>query len=119
MLFRNPRLLAYLMIAIGLGLLGYYGEQLWRLPTYSPAEVEQSVEMNLALDLARMGPHLQPTAEKLAALRDIVRAEVEAEIRHERQQLERWVGVGAILCMLGIGMFLKELLAARARALTR
>ena len=63
MLFRNPRLFAFLLIAIGGGVLGYYGEQYRRLPTYTDADIEQSVEANLALDLARMGPHLQPAGE--------------------------------------------------------
>jgi hypothetical protein len=115
MLFRNPRAFAFLLIAIGIGLLGYYGEQLWRLPTWSEAEIAQSVELNLALDLRHRGPHLQPTPEKLAELRATVRAEVEADIRRERETLERWLGLGAILCMLGTGHFVKQLLAERAR----
>jgi hypothetical protein len=115
MLFRNPRAFAYLLIAIGLCLLGYYGEKLWRLPTWTAAEIEQSVELNLALDLRHRGRHLQPTPEKLAELRTTVRAEVEADIRRERETLERWLGLGAILCMLGVGHFVKQLLAARTR----
>lgn len=116
MLFRNPRLFGFLLIAIGLGLLGYYGEQRWRLPTWSEAEIEQSVELNLALDLRHRGPHLQPAGEKLEALRRAIRAEVEADIRLERENLESWMGVGAILCMLGAGHLLKQSLAQRVRS---
>ena len=116
MLFRNPRFLAFLLIAAGVGLIGYYGEQRWRLPRWSEAEIEQSVELNLALDLQRRGPHLQPSPERLAALRTALRAEVEAEIRRDREQLERWIGFGAILCVLGAGTWFKELLARLARS---
>ena len=116
MLFRNPRFLAFLLIAAGVGLISYYGEQRWRLPQWSEAEIEQSVELNVALDLQRRGPHLQPPPERLDALRAAVRAEVEAEIRRDRQELERWIGFGAILCVLGAGHWLKELLAKLARS---
>ena len=116
MLFRNPRFFAFLLVAIGLGLLGYYGEQRWRLPKWSDAEIAQSVELNLALDLQHRGPHLQPSGEKLEELRATIRAEVEAEIRRERETPERWMGVGAILCMLGAGHWLKQVLAERGRA---
>ena len=116
MLFRNPRVFAFLLIAIGVGLIGYYGEQRWQLPEWSEAEIEQSVELNLALDLQRRGPHLQPTGERLDQLRTSLRAEVEGEIRREREKLERWIGVGAILCVLGAAHWLKPLLAALARS---
>ena len=115
MLFRNPRFLAFLLIAVGVGLISYYGERRWRLPQWTEAEIEQSVELNLTLDLQRRGPHLQPQPERLAALRSALRAEVEAEIRRERKQPERWIGFGAILCVLGAGHWLKELLAKLSR----
>lgn len=115
MLFRNPRFFAFLLVALGVGLLGYFGEQWRRLPAWSEQEIEQSVELNLALDLRHRGPHLQPTGERLEELRRTVRAEVEAEIRRERSGLERWMGVGAILTMLGLVTWLKQALAARLR----
>lgn len=116
MLFRNPNLFAFLLLAIGIGLVGYYGEQRWQLPQWSEAEIEQSVELNLAMDLDRRGPHLRPTGERLAGLRAAIRAEVEAEIRRDREKLERWIGLGAILCVLGAAQFVKLLLAQRARS---
>jgi hypothetical protein len=103
MLFRNPRLFAFTLLAAGLGLCGYYGEQWYRLPQWNEAEIAQSTELNLQFDLQRMGPQLQPTGEKLEALRKIVRAEVEAEIRHDREQVERWLGLGLLLLVLGAG----------------
>lgn len=106
MLVRNPRAFSFVLAAIGIGLVLYYGEQWYRLPKWSEAEIEQSVELNLAMDLQRRGPHLQPTGEKLEALRDTVRAEVEAEIRRDRETLERWIGLGLLLAVLGVGRFI-------------
>jgi hypothetical protein len=114
MLLRDPRAFAFLLVAIGVGLAAYYGEQRWRLPQWSEAEIEQSVELNLQLDLQRRGPHLQPTGARLDALRAALRAEVEAEIRREREQLERWIGLGLLLTILGAGQWLAGALRRRA-----
>lgn len=105
MLFRNPLLFAFALAAIGLGLIAWYGEQLWRLPAWTESEIDQSVELNLALELQRRGPHLQPQGEKLDTLRQTLRAEVEAEIRGERRKLERWIGFGALLLVFGLGQW--------------
>lgn len=108
MLFRNPNLLAFLLVAIGFGLAAFYGEQLWRLPQWSEAEIEQSVALNLELEKQRRGPHLQPDGERLERLRAALRAEVEAEIRRDRQKLERWIGLGLVLVVLGLGQWLRS-----------
>lgn len=103
MLFRNPRAMAFVLITFGLGLAAFYGEQWYRLPSWSETEIEQSVELNLELDLQRLGPHLQPTPERRADLRRRIRNEIEAEIRREREDLQRWVGLGLVLIVFGAG----------------
>ena len=114
MLLRNPRALAFLLVAVGIGIAGWYGEQRWRLPAWSEAEIEQSVELNLAVELQRRGPLLQPAPERLEQLRRTLRAEVEAEIRREREQPERWIGLGLLLVVLGGGHFVADALRRRA-----
>lgn len=114
MLLRNPLLFAFLMVAVGTGLLGYYGEQRYRLPEWSEAEIEQSVELNLAIELQRRGPHLQPTGERLESLRRTLRAEVEGEIRKDRRELERWIGLGALLVVFGLGQWVVTAVSKRA-----
>lgn len=109
MIFRNPRALAFLLLAIGTGLVGYHGEKWYRLPHWSEGEIAQSVELNLQIDLARRGPHLQPTGERLEALRRSIRQEVEAEIRREREEPERWIGLGLVLLVLGSGQLVYAL----------
>ena len=119
MLFRNPRLLAFLLATVGLGIAAWYGEQRWRLPAWSEGEIEQSVELNLVVELRQRGPHLQPSAERLDELRATLRAEVEGEIRREREQLERWIGIGLLVAVVGMGIWAREALgrtlAARPR----
>jgi hypothetical protein len=113
MLFRNPRLFAFLLMAIGVGLIGYFGEQRWRLPEWTEADIEESVQLKLALELHQRGPHLQPTRERLEELHATVRAETEASIRRERRDVERWIGLGALMCMLGAGRWLVDVIASR------
>lgn len=107
--FRNPRAMAFVLIAFGLGVAAFYGERWYRLPAWTEAEIEQSVELNLALDLQRLGPHLQPSRERLEQLRSMVRAEVEGEIRREREEVQRWVGLGLVLIVLGAGQLVFSL----------
>lgn len=111
---RNPRTFALVLAAIGLGIVLWYGEQRARLPQWTEAEIEQSVELNLQLELQRRGPHLQPQGERLDALRRTLRAEVEGEIRRERDGLDRWIGAGLLLVMFGAGQWLAGVLARRA-----
>lgn len=113
MLFRNPRLFAFVLIAAGVGLIGYFGEQRWRLPERSDPDIEESVELKLAMELHRRGPHLQPTGERLNGLYATVRAETEAAIRRERYEIERWIGLGALLCVFGAGRWLVAAVADR------
>lgn len=115
MLLRNPRAFAFLLIALGVGLLSWYGEQRWSLPAWSEGEILQSVELNLALELQRRGPHLQPAPARLDELRRTLRAEIEADIRRDRHELERWIGLGLVLIVLGLGQWLGDALRRRAR----
>ena len=61
------------------------------------------VKVCVPVPVQRMGAHLRPTGEKLERLRGIVRAEIEGEIQRERETLERWLGAGLILLVLGAG----------------
>jgi len=115
MLLRNPRAFAFLLAAIGVGLVSYYGEQRWRLPQWSEGEILQSVELNLAIELQRRGPHLQPAPERLDELRRTLRAEIEAEIRRDRHALDRWIGLGLLLVVVGLGQWLTDWLRQRGR----
>lgn len=116
MLLRNPRLLAFLMIAIGTGLASWYGEQRWSMPPWSEAEIDQSVELNLALELQHRGPLLQPSGERLEQLRAMVRAEVEGQIKRERSDVERWIGLGLLLVVAGLAQWLLTLARPVRRA---
>lgn len=109
MLSRDPRLLAFFMMAAGLGLAGWYGLQWYELPARSPAQVTQIVELRLASELEHRGPLLPLSGDRLELLRSTIRAEVEAEIRRERQVPERWLGIGLVLCVFGAGQWVLSL----------
>lgn len=102
-----------MILALGVGLVGYYGMEWYQLPEYSEADIDASVELNLQLDLQRRGPHLQPDAEQLERLRNTVRAEVETEIRKERETIELRFGVGLVALVFGLGQGLFQRLIKR------
>ncbi|MFA5941505.1 MAG: hypothetical protein WC809_19325 [Sinimarinibacterium sp.] len=113
---RTPfRALPALLLSIGVGLCGYYGQKWYELPTYSDQDIAASVELNLQLDLQRRGPHLQPDTEGLKRPRETVRAEVEGEIRREREKVQLRLGVGLIALVLGAGQLAAIRLAGTRR----
>ncbi|MEW6169309.1 MAG: hypothetical protein AB1651_16685 [Pseudomonadota bacterium] len=91
-----------LMLALGLGLCGYYGVEWYQLPEYGEADLVASVELNLQLDLQRRGPHLQPDEEGLERMREMVRAEIESQIRREQETIQLRAGVGLVALVLGL-----------------
>lgn len=102
----KPRFAALpaMLFAVGLGLTFYYGDLWWRLPAYSAAEIEQSAELNLMLDLHRRGSAATQAMDEsaLAALREQMRAEVTTEITRERRELQRGFATGVVLALLGL-----------------
>ena len=100
---RNPRSLPVLILLAGLGIAGYYGLVWYQTPKWSPQEINQSVELNLAMDIARMGPQLKPEGEKLDRLRALVRAEVEADANRELKTAQLRFSVGLVAMVFGIG----------------
>lgn len=96
---RNPMLMPFVFAALGAGLLAWYGLAWYELPVYSEGDITASVEANLAVDLARLGPNLQPDASGLLRLRAQIRSEVEGDINQDRRDSERGVGAG-LLCLI-------------------
>jgi hypothetical protein len=113
LLFRNPRALPTLLIVGGLGLVGYYGLAWYQAPAYTKADIEASTELNLALDLARMGPQLRPQGEKLEKLRAIVRAEVQGDLEREVRSAQQGFAIGLIAMVFGLGNLVFVALSAR------
>lgn len=111
--FRDPRMISALLFAAGLGMAMWYGVAWYEIPAWSQAEIEQSVELNLAMDLSRRGALRQPDVEALARLRAQVRAEVEAEIDRERRAVQAPFAIGLLLSVATFGHLLAGALAAR------
>lgn len=91
----------HLIFIIGISIAGYYGHALWTWPEYSDRDIEQSVELNLAIDLSRRGPHLMPDEAGLQRLREQIHGEITGELSHQRIQAERRLGVGLLLTVAG------------------
>jgi uncharacterized membrane protein YphA (DoxX/SURF4 family) len=110
----KPRFAAFpaLLFAIGLGLSLHYGHAWLRMPDYSEAEIEQSVELNLALALRRQPPATAPTG--LDTQRGLIREALRDEIQQERWQIQSRVALGLILLTAGFAqMWLLRRAASR------
>lgn len=85
----------------GLGLSLYYGHAWWQLPHYSEADIQQSVELNLAMDLQ----HLPASARAEPARqqrRETIEVELREVIRREREETRTacLAGLAALLASL-------------------
>lgn len=113
---QKPRLAALpaMMFAGGLGMVFWYGHALWQLPAYSPAEIEQSVELNLMLDLQRREAVFANDPAKIAPLRAQLHQEVTAAIANDKTGLQRYIGIGLVMALMGFAqMMLLRRMAAR------
>jgi hypothetical protein len=112
---RNPRVVPVVIFLAGLGIAGYYGLAWYQLPRWSDQEIEQSVELNLAMDIARMGPQLKPNGEKLDRLRALVRQEVREDIQRELKTVQLRFSAGLVATVIGLGQLVFVVLARRLR----
>jgi len=97
------------LLAVGIGLSGWYGLQWYQLPTYS--DIDASAELNLQLGLQRL--RSTPDAAALARLRAKTRDDVVAHIEHERRQVETGLGAGLIALVAALGNLMLMGLARR------
>lgn len=91
-----------ILLALGIGLCGYYGTEWYEMPRYSQADIDASVELNLQLDLQRRGALLQPDEAGMDRLRTMIREEVEADINRDLKRVQTRFGVGLIALVVGI-----------------
>ncbi len=113
--FRNPRLIPAMLFSAGLGVAGYYGMQ-WRdLPRLTEQELEQSTELNLALDLARMTPEQRPQGQQLEEMKARERAEVLTDLDGERDTIHQRFAAGLVAMVFGFGQLVFVYLNERAR----
>lgn len=85
-----------LLAAIGLGLAGWFGWDWHQLGRWSEDELRASVELNLALDLAR-----DPDAATTVEAQDRLRRQIRLELR---DQIEREVGTPRSYTLAGLMM---------------
>lgn len=103
---RRPRsVMPFFLVAVGIGLCAWYGQSWYALPEYTVTDIEASVEANLAVDLARMGPHLKPDEAGMERLRAQIRSELESEMQKERQDIQQGLAIGLVCLVLAAGNF--------------
>lgn len=95
-----------LLFAVGLGMAIHHADIWSRLPEFSAAELEQSVEVNLAIDLQQHSGRATPSDGELRALRRQIRAELDAEIIHERRAAQRGFATGFSLLLAGLALMI-------------
>lgn len=106
---RRRLMTPYLLLALGLGLCGYYGLAWLQLPQYSQADIEASAELNLRLDQQR-----DARAQDQAARREKVIGELREDIARERREVETGLGAGLIALVAALGNFVLAALLRRA-----
>ncbi|NGY04170.1 hypothetical protein [Solimonas terrae] len=110
---RSRAAFPFMLLAVGIGLSGYYGLKWYELPAYSEADIDASAELNLQLDLQTQHEHVSEA--DLPALRARTRAEVVADIARERNQIETGLGAGLIALVVACGNLVLMSLLNRSR----
>jgi hypothetical protein len=114
----KPRQLPSLLFALaGAASLALGATRWFTLPKYTDQDLETATELNLSLDLARLGEAHQPPPERLPAMREAVRGEVLATVSAPREAARSYMlaGAGLLVVALGRTLFLRRL-AARGEA---
>lgn len=101
---RSPYRIPLFVIAAGLGLAIYYGDQ-WRgMPPLPKAELDTLVEQRLGAILERRGPHLSPIeGERLQQLRGETRQEIVVSEQQPRREAQYRTVAGLIVTIIGFG----------------
>lgn len=103
----KPRLTALpaVLFLVGLGLSLHYGHAWWRLPAYSEADISQSVELNLAMDLQRERRELPLSETELAERRQQLREELQTLLATEKKQKQSGLTAGLLMLALSFSYF--------------
>ncbi len=106
--------LAFVLGAIGGGLCVYGALKWHQLPQYSEHEIAVSTDLNLSLDLYRLGTN--PPPEKIEDMRRAVRTEIETDIARERKGARDWFFGGLVLLAMSFAQaLLQRYLAGKGR----
>lgn len=100
-----PGATGVLIAAIGFGMALWFGWDRYHLHHWTPEEIEQSVDLNLALELSqRQGPALADS--EVRVLREDIREEIHVEIARDRERPGSYMLVGLLIGLIGVGQAL-------------
>lgn len=101
---RNPYVVTFMLATFAIGVLSWYGWDWYVTPHYSEQDIAQSAETNLILDMVRRPPEQRPAdLAGVNLLRSQIRAELEAQIAAEREEIESGLAAGLICLILALG----------------
>lgn len=109
-----PGAVGAIVAALGFGVACWYGWDWYQIPRWTEVQIEQSVELNLALDLKRIGAE-PPSPEQAQAMRARIRAELHAEIAKENELPRDYTVAGLIIGLFGLVQMLTRIALARPR----
>ena len=103
------------MIAMGVAMTAFYGDR-WRSFEPLPEEqVQEQLQIRLATELVQRGEHMRPEGEKLLRLVNQIETEIRADNLQEKREIERWLGIGLVVLVIGTGQWVFVVLAERMK----
>lgn len=110
-----PGAVGAVLIAIGLGVAGWFGWAWYQVPRWTEQEIVGSVELNLALDLRRLQADSVP-AETQDRMRRQIRQELEQEIAKESEEPRGYTLAGLLIAAFGLVQMIVRTRLARSGA---
>lgn len=111
---RRPPMLGFIILVVGIGICLYYGMEWYELPNYTEADIAASTELNMQMDLQRMGTLLAPkTTEELETMRAKLRYEITDSIKQQSDKVHLRFSVGLVALILGIGQLVSSWMMQR------
>lgn len=107
---RRPGALRFLLVAVGVGVVAWYGYGLWTYPTFSNADIDRSASLNLVFDLSRQKDAVPLDAAERHRRLVAERKEVVADIQQEKDRLKTGLAIGFLLLGIGVFTFARKLL---------
>lgn len=107
-------MLGFIILVVGIGICLYYGMEWYELPNYTEADIAASTELNMQMDLQRMGTLLAPkTTEELETMRAKLRYEITDSIKQQSDKVHLRFSVGLVALILGIGQLVSSWMMQR------
>lgn len=100
-----PGSVGAMIAAVGMGVAIWFGWDWYHMPRWSQMEIEQSIELNLALDLSRQ-PVGAVSLDQQNQMRERLRREIKAEIAKESELPRGFTMAGLLMATFGLAQMM-------------